>query len=698
MGTELQGLGDNPFLSVGKLPDFPALTPEGAVPAVRAALTTAAAGLEALERQAMPTWDGLMAPLAALEAPLDYAWNLVAHHLGVLNSPAWREAHDAVQPEVVAFGLRLGQSRPLLAAYEALRDGPEWAALSPVRRRIVEAAIRAARLAGVGLAPDARTRFNAIRCELAELGTTFSNHVLDATKAFALRLVDPADVEGLPASLLSVTAQAARAAGDAGATAEAGPWRITLDFAVFGPFMAYSRRRELRERLYRAQITRAAAEPYDNAPLLDRILELRGELARLLGYRTYAEVSLVDKMAPDVATVDTLLRQLRDAAWNPARRDFAALVAAAEGAAPADGDVRHWDVAFWSERLREQRFAFNAEDLRPYFAFPRVLEGLFALTRRLFGVVVAPADGEAPVWHPDVRFYRVQDLQGRPLAAFYLDPYSRPASKQGGAWMNPALPRMRLADGTLALPAAYLVCNQMPPVGGQPSLLTFREVQTLFHEFGHGLQHMLTTVDEAGASGIRNVEWDAVEIASQFMENWLYHGPTLQGLTAHVTTGLPLPDELLARVLAARTFQGGWQMLRQVYQSMLDIELHHRYRPGAHESLEDVQRRVAEVATILRPLPEDRFLCAFSHIFAGGYAAGYYSYKWSEVLASDAFAAFEEAGLDDPHALAATGQRYRDTLLALGGGAHPREVFRRFRGRDARPDALLRHCGLLAGS
>ncbi|MFB8787601.1 MAG: M3 family metallopeptidase, partial [Potamolinea sp.] len=357
------------------------------------------------------------------------------------------------------------------------------------------------------------------------------------------------------------------------------------------------------------------------------------------------------------------------------------------------------DISFWAERQREEKFAFSAEELRPYFALPQVLEGLFALVKRLFKVTVTAADGTAPVWHEDVRYFQIADETGNPIAYFYLDPYSRPAEKRGGAWMNDCIGRAKITEaGTTItrLPVAYLICNQTPPVDGKPSLMTFNEVETLFHEFGHGLHHMLTKVDYAGAAGINNVEWDAVELPSQFMENWCYDRPTLFGMAKHYETGESLPEHYYQKLLAARYYMSGSTMLRQLHFSCVDLELHHRYVPGGEETPADLRSRIAATTTVVPPLPEDAFLCAFGHIFAGGYAAGYYSYKWAEVLSADAFGAFEEAGLEDEEAIASTGQRYRDTVLALGGGLHPMEVFKAFRGREPSTEALLRHSGLVA--
>jgi oligopeptidase A len=397
-------------------------------------------------------------------------------------------------------------------------------------------------------------------------------------------------------------------------------------------------------------------------------------------------------MAPNVDAVLSMLERLREAAWPHAEREMAALCEIA-----AENDVHdplmHWDIAFWAERLREKRFDFTDEQLRPYFSLDRVLEGMFAVCNRLFGITVEESKNVAPVWHPDVKFFNVHDEAGRHIASFYLDPYSRPENKRGGAWMDDCFGRRVTADGVV-LPVAHLVCNQTPPSGGKPSLMSFREVETLFHEFGHGLQHMLTRVDYADAAGINNVEWDAVELPSQFLENWCYHKPTLLGMTAHYETGEPLPDDLFEKIVAARTFRSGTSMLRQLQFGLTDMRLHTDYDPEGNESPFEIMRQVNEITSVMPMLPENRSLCSFQHIFSGGYAAGYYSYKWAEVLAADAFSAFEEAGLENDAAVRHVGRRFRDTVLALGGSRHPQDVFRDFRGRDPSPEPLLRVHGL----
>ncbi len=685
---------DNPLLLTGQYPRFDLITSEHIVPGMTELLRRAEEALNALESDPAPTWEGTLAAEHEVASPVMFAWGVVSHLLGVANSPEMRAAQEEMQPKVVAFVMRMGQSEPLYQATKALRQGATWQELIPERQRVVEKALHNMRLSGIELEGQQRERFNAIEVSLAELSTAFANAVLDSTKAFELILTEQAEVDGLPTSLLSACAQSAADHGHAQASAEAGPWRVTLDYPCMGPFLQHSTRGDLREKVYRAFITRASSGEWDNGPRIDSTLSLRRESAQLLGYDTFAEVSLSQKMAGSVDAVDALSQEVRTAAFERAREDRAEIIAfARESTGQPDLELEHWDLGFWSERLREARYAFNDEDLRPYFPFPKVLSGLFDLTQRMFDVSVESAAGDVPVWNDDVRFFRLRNGSGEEIASFYLDPYSRPENKRGGAWMNDAIERERRPDGSLRLPAAYIICNQTPPVGDQPSLMIFREVETLFHEFGHALQHMLASGEDAQHSGLNNIEWDAVELVSQFMENFCYHKETLLGLSEHVETGEPLPDELFDKIVAARNYHSGSALLRQLYFGMMDMELHHRFDPTSSETVADVKARIVALATVAPPLPEDRFLSAFSHIFAGGYSAGYYSYLWAEVLSADAFGAFEEAGLDGP-ALAETGTRFRDTVLALGGGTHPMEVFKTFRGREPSTAALLRQRGL----
>ncbi len=685
---------ENPLLIGKGLPPFDRIEPVHIVPAITVILEEVATDLTNLETNVEPTWAGLVEPLTAMEEKLGWSWGIVGHLMSVKNSPQIREAYEKMQPEIIKFYNKLSQSQPLYEAFKGIKEGAEWDKLEPAQQRIVESSLREFELSGVGLVGETKERFNQIQLELAELSTKFSNNVLDATKAFKLKLSEPKDVEGLPPSALGLMAQTAKAEGYEAATAENGPWVVTLDYPSYVPFMKYATNRELREKLYKAFISRAAEEELDNRGNIARILELRKEKANILGFDTFAELSLARKMAPDVAAVEKLQEELRVVSYKAAIREFDELKTFAK-----TDDLKHWDVSYWSEIQREAKFNFSEEELRPYFSLPKVLEGLFGLAKRIFGVTITAADGQAPIWHEDVRYFQIADKTGDAIAFFYLDPYSRPAEKRGGAWMNDCIGRAKMTvEGKTEtrLPVAYLICNQTPPVADKPSLMTFNEVTTLFHEFGHGLQHMLTTVDYVGASGINNVEWDAVELPSQFMENWCYDRPTLFGMAKHYETGETLPEEYYQKLLAAKNYMSGSAMLRQLHFGILDLELHYNYQPGGKETPNDVRERLAKTTTILPPLPEDNFLCSFGHIFAGGYAAGYYSYKWAEVLSADSFAAFEEAGLENEIAIQSVGQRFRDTVLALGGSLHPLEVFHLFRGREPQTEPLLRHSGLLA--
>jgi len=703
------------------LPSFEAITPEAVttqmpelMAQLEAELTALEQELQALLAAASPLhWHQVMDPLQRLGERLRWSWGVVSHLNGVCNSPELRDAHASQQAAVVSFSNRAGQSQVIFQALETLQQQHAAASLSApgqldaTQQRILAAELRDMRLRGVGLSGGEQEAFNAASQELAELSTRFGNQVLDATNAFRLRLTNPEEIEGLPPSLLGQLAQAARAAGDADASAEHGPWLVGLDMPRYAPFMKYSRRRDLREQLYKAHVSRASgqgegsAAELNNWPLIERILTLRGEQAQRLGYANWAEVSLAAKMAESVDAVEQLLEDLRVAALPVAQQELEALRACAERhAAPEARDLQPWDITYWAEVLRQESFQLDSEALRPYFPLPQVLDGLFSLCGRLFDIRIQAADGEAPVWHPEVRFFRVLEgsgaAAGQPLAAFYLDPYSRPGSKRGGAWMDECLVRSRKADGTPVLPVAYLVCNQSPPVGDTPSLMTFEEVETLFHEFGHGLQHMLTTVERPQAAGINGVEWDAVELPSQFMENWCYDRATLLGMARHWQSGEPLPEAEFAKLQAARTFMGGAATLRQVHFSLTDLRLHSQWHPGCGQSPEQLRRAIAESTTVLAPIDEDAFLCSFGHIFAGGYSAGYYSYKWAEVLSADAFAAFEEVGLENEQQIRDTGRRFRDTVLSLGGSLDPKRVFEAFRGRQPSSEALIRHSGLVA--
>ena len=540
----------NPLLIGKGLPPFNEIEAEQVVPAMTQILQELDEGVSKLEENVTSTWSGLVEPLTELEERLNWSWGIVGHLMSVKNSPELREAYEKMQPEIVKFYNKLSQSKPLYEAFKGIKEGAEWDKLEPAQQRIVESSIRDFELSGVGLEGETRERFNQIQLELAELSTKFSNNVLDATKAFKLKLTDKKDVEGLPPSALGLMAQTAKAEGNEAATAEDGPWVVTLDYPSYIPFMKHATNRELREKLYKAFVSRASSGEYDNRGNIDRILELRKEKANILGFANFAELSLARKMAPDVEAVQQLQDELRGASYDAAVREFEELKAFA-----GQADLMNWDTTYWAEKQREAKFDFNEEELRPYFSLPKVLDGLFGLANRVFGVTITAADGQAPVWHEDVRYFQIADENDEAIAFFYLDPYSRPAEKRGGAWMNDCIGRAKMVvEGKTEtrLPVAYLTCNQTPPVDDKPSLMTFGEVTTLFHEFGHGLQHMLTTIDYSGAAGINNVEWDAVELPSQFMENWCYDRPTLFGMAKHYETGETLTRRVLPKALGCK--------------------------------------------------------------------------------------------------------------------------------------------------
>ncbi|MEC9453173.1 MAG: M3 family metallopeptidase, partial [Cyanobacteriota bacterium] len=649
-------------------------------------------------------WQQVMSPLHRLQEQLRWSWGVVSHLNGVCNTSELRQAHAAQEPEVVRFGNLMGQSQTLHRALRRLKDQTSRPLLDSTQQRILNAELLSMDQRGVGLDDHAQQAFNTTSEQLAELSTRFSNHVLDATQGWSLLLNRSAQVEGLPQRALEVLSSAAKQAGDhredgGEPTAEQGPWRLGLDMPRYIPFITHAKDRGLRETLYKAHVSRASAGELNNQPLIEELLSLRLEQAQRLGYRNWAELSLASKMAEGVEAVEQLLDELRAAALPAAQKELIELEACAKKhGAPEASQLKPWDVNFWAERLRQERFDLDQEALRPWFPLPQVLEGLFGLCERLFGIRIQSADGEAPIWHQDVRYFRVLDANGSDLAAFYLDPYSRPASKRGGAWMDECLTRSKSLEGQSILPVAYLICNQTPPQAETPSLMSFDEVETLFHEFGHGLQHMLTTVEYPQAAGINNVEWDAVELPSQFMENWCLDRTTLMGMARHWRTGEPLPEEEFAKLRSSRTFNAGLATLRQVHFALTDLRLHSCWTPDLGVTPDQLRRQIAQTTTVMLPIAEDQFLCSFGHIFAGGYSAGYYSYKWAEVLSADAFAAFEEAGLELEDQVRLTGSRFRDTVLSLGGSHSPADVYEQFRGRPATTEALIRHSGLAASA
>ena len=677
----------NPLLDDTDLPRFDAIEPDHVVPAVDALLAQQRAAIDALvSGAATRTWDGVMQPQEDLDDRLSRAWAPVSHLHSVRDTPALRDAYGEALEKITDWETELGQNRDLYEAVRAVRDGAGFAALTPVQQRIVTESIRGFELSGVALEEPARSRYREIANELSKLSTEFEQALLDATDAWHLDVAEAGALAGLPDSALALLRQSAQAAGVEG-------WRITLQHPSYVAVLTHADDRALRHAVYEAYATRASdqgphAGRFDNAPRIERIMALRHEAAGLLGFPNAAEESLATKMAAESARVLGFLRDLAARAKPVAERELAELAAFARDTLGIDA-LAPWDVAYASEKLRIARYALAEEELKPYFPAERAIEGVFAVSERLFGVRFA-ARGGVPSWHPDVHYYDVLDAGGAVLAGVYLDLYAR-SGKRGGAWMDVCRTRRRHAGG-VQQPVAFLTCNFAPPAGELPSLLTHDDVVTLFHEFGHGLHHLLTEVDYPSAAGIAGVEWDAVELPSQFMENFCWHRGTLDLFARHWRSGAPLPDDLFRRMTAARHFQAGLFLVRQLEFALFDFRLHLEYDPAqgarALPLLEEVRREVA----VLHPPSWHRFPHSFSHIFAGGYGAGYYSYLWAEVLSADAFARFEEAGVLDR----GTGEAFRRAVLAVGGSRPALESFIEFRGREPDPAALLRSYGLAA--
>ena len=650
-------------------------------------------------------------------------WGVAGHLQGVKNNDELRVAYEENQPKVVTTMTKFSQSAALFNALTAVEkawendaDADDDDFYTTQKKRAINNSLRSMQLGGVGLEGEEKDKFNEIKLRLAELSTSFTNNVMDATKSFKLDITDASTVDGVPASAKGMWANTYKMAmaaegKEVEADAESGPWRITLDAPSYIAAMQHISDRATREKVYRAFLTRASefkggdGEERSNVPIIYETLKLKNERAKMLGFANPAEMSLATKMAPSVDSVKELSDLVLEKALPAAERELADVTAFARangGDAYSEENLEElmpWDSTFWSERLKETKFDLKEEELRPYFALDNVLDGMFGLVERIFNIEVKKADGEAEVWNPDASFFKVFDKDsGKHIASFYLDPYSRPADKRGGAWMDVCIGKSEAVNRDI--PVAYLTCNGSPPVGDTPSLMTFREVETLFHEFGHGLQHMLTTATIGDVVGINGVEWDAVELPSQFMENWCYDKKTLYGFAKHYETGEPLPEDMFEKVKEQKTYNTGMMSCRQLLFGLLDLELHSNFdadaaMKGEGESIFDVHRRIASKCTpYSMPLDEDRFLCTFSHIFAGGYAAGYYSYKWAEVMSADAFGAFEDVGLENEEKVKEVGRKFRDTVLSLGGGNKAMDVFTEFRGREPNPDALLRHNGL----
>jgi len=675
----------NPLLDFSGLPCFDRIKPEYVGPAIDELLAAARAAADAATR-APATWEAFVAPLEDANERLGRAWGQVAHLHAVMDNPPLREAYNASLPKISQYWTELGQNQALFQKYKELKASPAFSSLSAARKRIVENALRDFRLGGAELPPEKKKLYAAIQEELAKLSAKFSENVLDATNAFSI-VVDEKRTSGIPADVLQAAREAAGKEGKTG-------WKFTLHAPSYMPVMQYADDRALRETLYRENATRASefGKPeWDNTSLIARIVQLRRELARLLGYANFAEVSLEPKMAETPAQVIAFLEDLARHARPFAEKDAAELKQFAEAELKID-TLEAWDVAYASEKLRAKRYAFSDQEVKQYFPEDVVLQGLFRVAETLYQVKIVPS--QAPVWHEEVRFFDIRDAGGASSSSlvgqFYMDLYAR-ETKRGGAWMDDAITRRRKGS-SIQTPVAYLNCNFSRPVGGKPALFTHDEVLTLFHEFGHGLHHLLTRVEDLGVSGINGVEWDAVELPSQFMENFAWEWDVLEHVTRHVESGAPLPRALFDKMLAAKNFHSGLAMLRQIEFAVFDMQLHSDFDPAAGRSAQELLEQVRSRIAVLRPPAYNRFPNSFSHVFAGGYAAGYYSYKWAEVLSADAYGYFEEHGVLDPE----SGVRFRDEILAVGGSRPAAESFRAFRGREPRVEALLRHSGMIA--
>ncbi|MCG6934105.1 MAG: M3 family metallopeptidase [Gallionella sp.] len=675
----------NPLLDFSGLPRFAEIKPEHVAPAIEQLLgeNRALVG-RLLEDAAPPTWQNFVVPMEDANERLSRAWGPVGHLNAVMNSPELREVYNATLPKITQYYAELGQNLALFNKFKALHGSPGFAGLSAARKKVIENELRDFRLGGAELPDDRKARYLEIQERLSELSSRFSDNLLDATNDFTLVIENSEALGGLPDDVLQAADEAARAAGKRG-------WLFTLKAPSYMPVMQLADNRALREDMYRAYATRASefGKPeWDNTVLMDEIVKLRGEEAQLLGFASFGELSLASKMADSPQQVVEFMRELSQRARPFAEKDLAELREFARAELGIE-DLQSWDVGYASEKLREQRYAFSEQEVKQYFPEDAVLPGMFRLVETLYGLQIK--QGTAPVWHDDVRFFDIRNA-GQLVGQFYLDLYAR-NNKRGGAWMDDVIARRRLAKG-IQTPVAYLNCNFSPPVGGKPALFTHDDVITLFHEFGHGLHHLLTEVEDLGVSGINGVEWDAVELPSQFMENFCWEWGVLNGMTRHVDTGAALPRTLFDKMLAAKNFQSGLQTLRQIEFALFDMLMHSSFEPGGGKSILQLLDEVRAEVAVLIPPAFHRFPHSFAHIFSGGYAAGYYSYKWAEVLSADAYSLFEENGVLNPD----VGARFRGEILAMGGSRGAMQSFTAFRGREPSIEALLRHSGLLETS
>lgn len=673
----------NPLLQNHLLPPFSEIKPEHVEPAVDQLLAESRKVIEqVLDGNDSPSWNNLVVPLEQSQDALGKAWSPVSHINSVVNSDEMRDAYNACLPKLSQFWTELGQNQGLFEAYQSLANSDAYLELDEAQRKVIDNTLRDFRLSGIALGESEKQRYGELQQKLSELTTKFSENVMDATDGWSKLITDEVELDGLPASALAAAKQLAEAKGEEG-------WLVTLDFPSYFAVITYADNRELRRELYEAFSTRASDQgpgegKWDNSDVMTEILTLRAELAKLLGFDNYAQYSLATKMAETTDQVVNFLTDLGKNSRSQAQKEYQELQAFAleEFSEP---ELQSWDISYYSEKLKQVRYAISQEELRPYFPMTKVLAGMFKVTGKLFGIEIEEVT-EFDRWHDDARLFNVS-REGELIARFFLDPFAR-AKKRGGAWMDDCRVR-RMDNGVLQLPVAYLVCNFNPPVGDDPALLTHNEVATLFHEFGHGLHHMLTRIAYADVSGINGVAWDAVELPSQFLENWCYEPEALEMISGHYQTGETLPTEILEKMLAAKNFQSGMMMVRQLELSLFDFELHREYQAGVTD-VQQVLERVRSQVAVITPPAFNRFQHGFSHIFAGGYAAGYYSYKWAEVLSADAFSRFEEEGVFNTE----TGNSFRENILEMGGSKEPMELFVAFRGREPSVEPLLRHSGI----
>jgi oligopeptidase A len=677
---------DNPLLNENQLlPTFSLIKPEHVEPAIDTILADNRAALDQLlDGESVYTWSGLVEPLDVMHDRLHQAWSPVSHLNAVMNSDQLRDAYNACLPKLSAYWSELGQNKTLYEAFNRIVDSPEFSSFDIAQQRVINNSLRDFRLAGVALSPEHQARYREIAETLSRLTSEFDEHVLDTTNAWSKLVTDLKQLEGIPDTALAVAKQTAEQKDQTG-------WLLTLDFPCYIAVMTYADNRELREEFYTAFSTRASDQgphdqKYDNSALMAEILKLRHEQAQLLGFDNFADYSLQTKMAESPQHAMEFLNDLAKRSLPMAKKELAELTEFASEQLNIS-QLQAWDVTYVSDKLRTHLFDISQQEIKVYFPAHRVISGLFKVVERLYGLKIQQLDG-IDTWHADVQFFEIRDSSNQIRGCFYLDLYARP-KKRGGAWMDDCVTRRRVVD-QIQTPVAFLTCNFTPPANGKPSLLTHDEVTTLFHEFGHGLHHMLTRIDYSGVSGINGVEWDAVELPSQFMENWCWEKQALAIFSGHHQTGEPLPDNLLEKMLKAKNFQCGMQMVRQLEFSIFDLRIHAEYDPQQGDRIYQILQEVRDQVAVLKPPAFNRFPNSFSHIFAGGYAAGYYSYKWAEVLSSDAFSQFEEKGIFDME----TGQSFLTNILEKGGSQKALDLFVAFRGRAPKIDALLRHSGI----